>query len=75
MNKFVLKPTSIEGLKVIERLPIRDERGSFERFFCQESLGQFMGGKTIRQINRTLLQRREPIEVLIFNILPTLRQK
>ena len=47
MNKFVLKSTPIDGLKVIERLPIKDERGSFERFFCQESLGQFFRGKTI----------------------------
>ena len=44
MNKFVLKSTSIDGLKVIERLPIKDERGSFERS-CQESLGQFFRGK------------------------------
>ena len=71
MNKFVLKPTPIEGLKMIERLPIKDERGSFERFFCQESLGQFFKGK----LTVPLLKRREPFAVFIFNILPTQRQK
>ena len=75
MNKFVLKSTSIDDLKVIERLPIKDERGSFERFFCQESLGQFFRGKTIGQINRTFTKKREPFAVFIFNILLTLRQK
>ena len=70
MNKFVLKPTSIDGLKVIERLPIKDERGSFERFFCQESLGQFFRGKTIRQINRTFTKKKGTVRGLHFQYSP-----
>jgi len=70
MNRFVFHPTPIDGLQVIELLPIGDARGFLERIFCQETLGQLLHGKTIRQINRTLTQQKGTVRGLHFQYPP-----
>ncbi len=70
MSRFVLRPTPIHGLQVIERQPIGDSRGFLERLFCQETLNLLLQGKTIRQINRTLTQNKGTVRGLHFQYLP-----
>jgi dTDP-4-dehydrorhamnose 3,5-epimerase len=70
MSRFVLYPTPINGLQVIERQPICDARGYLERLFCQETLTSFLQGKTICQINRTLTQNRGTVRGLHFQYPP-----
>ena len=70
MNHFVLHPTPLHGLQVVQRKLIGDARGYFERFFCQETLYSFLQGKTIRQINRTLTQNRGTVRGLHFQYPP-----
>jgi len=70
MSRFVVHTTPINGLLVIERKPIGDERGFLERLFCQETLGDLMQGKTIRQINRTLTQQQGTVRGLHFQYPP-----
>jgi dTDP-4-dehydrorhamnose 3,5-epimerase len=66
MSRFVLNPTPIDALQVMNRKPIGDSRGFFERLFCQETLGQILQGKNIRQINRTLTQQKGSVRGLHF---------
>ena len=66
MNRLVLHSTPIDGLHVLERDPIGDSRGFLERMFCQDSLRQFLKGKTVRQINRTLTRQRGTVRGLHF---------
>ena len=66
MSHFILHSTPIDGLHVIEREPLGDSRGFLERMFCQDSLGQFLQGKTVRQINRTLTRQKGTVRGLHF---------
>lgn len=70
MSRFVLHPTPINGLQVIERQPIDDSRGFLERLFCQETLRLLLNGKSIRQINRTLTQAKGTVRGLHFQTSP-----
>ena len=70
MNRFVLHPTPLHGLQVIELQPIGDARGYLERLFCQESLNSLLQGKTICQINRTLTQNKGTVRGLHFQCPP-----
>jgi len=53
-SRFEIIKTAIDGLHVINRLPLADPRGYLERLFCITELGEFLGGKSINQINHTL---------------------
>jgi dTDP-4-dehydrorhamnose 3,5-epimerase len=75
MSRFLFHETPIEGLQVVERMPAGDSRGFLERLFCQEALSQFMQGKSIRQINRTLTQRRGSVRGLHFQYPPRAETK
>ncbi len=70
MNFFILHPTPLNGLQTIERRPTGDSRGFLERLFCQETLNSFLQGKTIRQINRTLTQKKGTVRGLHFQYPP-----
>ena len=70
MSRFALKKTPLEGLKVIVRKPVGDSRGVLERLFCQDTLGELMHGKEVRQINRTFTQKKGTIRGLHFQYPP-----
>lgn len=53
-QRFVFTPTAMSGLFVIQRLPLQDSRGSFERVFCAESFAPLGLEKPIVQINRSI---------------------
>lgn len=63
-QRFRLRPTALEGVVVIERQPITDERGWFERLFCARELESLTGGKPIVQINRSLTHQRGAVRGL-----------
>ena len=54
MKRFSIENTPIEGLCVIQRQPICDERGYLERFFCTEQLEEVIGKRGVVQANHTL---------------------
>ena len=70
MSRFVLSPTPIDDLQVVVRKPIGDSRGFLERLFCQETLGQLLHHKSVRQINRTLTQTKGSVRGLHFQYPP-----
>lgn len=52
MSRFILHTTPIADVFVIERKPVKDERGYLERLYCISDLAK-AGMKSVRQINRT----------------------
>lgn len=66
MSHFIPHSTPIDGLNVIERERVGDSRGFLQRMFCQDSLGPFLQGKTVRQINRTLTRQKGTVRGLHF---------
>lgn len=67
--------TPIDGLYIIKRYPIDDERGSLERLFCSSELDIFMGNSKIKQINRTLTKNQGSIRGLHFQHPPYAEKK
>lgn len=51
--RFVFENTPIEGVKIAKRLPAKDCRGFFERFFCESEYKQVLNGRKITQINHS----------------------
>ncbi len=68
--RFHSHMTAIDGISVIKRLPISDERGFFERVFCTQELAAFTHNKPLVQINRTLTKRRGTVRGLHFQYPP-----
>jgi dTDP-4-dehydrorhamnose 3,5-epimerase len=62
--------TPLKALTLISRATVRDERGYLERLFCQETLGDLLKGKTIRQINHTLTRKEGAVRGLHFQYPP-----
>lgn len=53
-NRFIAHSTPISGLTILERHPLKDERGVFERLFCDEELRSFGHPGKIAQANRSI---------------------
>lgn len=64
-EKFTYQATNIDGLFHLNRLQIRDDRGSFERIFCLDELAPW-SGREIKQINQTITKRTGTIRGLHF---------
>lgn len=70
MNKFFIQSTPIADLKIIKHEPIKDGRGFFDRFFCQDIFDPLMQKKTIRQINYTFTKKRGTVRGFHFQYPP-----
>ena len=57
MSRFTIEDTSIEGLQIIHRHPIGDDRGYLVRLFCTDELGALIGNRSIVQINHTMTSK------------------
>ncbi len=64
--RFDFVSTPIEGLKVIQRKPLEDERGLFERLFCGEDFRAVGLDKSIIQINRSLTLKQGTVRGMHF---------
>jgi dTDP-4-dehydrorhamnose 3,5-epimerase len=62
-------------LKVIQRNPIGDHRGYFERMFCGEELHSWMQGRGIVQINHSMTAKRGTVRGLHFQNPPDAETK
>jgi dTDP-4-dehydrorhamnose 3,5-epimerase len=51
--RLSVEPTRLAGLSVVQRHPIGDSRGFFERLFCDEELSTWLGGRSLRQVSRS----------------------
>lgn len=46
-----ISSTPLSGVRIVETISYRDERGSFYRAFCNRELGSILGDRKIEQIN------------------------
>jgi dTDP-4-dehydrorhamnose 3,5-epimerase len=68
--RFTYTETKLAGLYVIQRAPIEDSRGFFERFFCAEEFRQLGLAKPIVQINHTLTHKKGTVRGMHFQYTP-----
>lgn len=70
MSRFDITVTPINGVTLIQRKPIEDERGSFSRLYCSEELIAAGINKPIAQINHTFTRIKGSVRGLHFQYAP-----
>ncbi len=65
-DRFTLNSTPIDGVSVVERHPIGDSRGFFERLFCADELASLFQEEAPVQINRSFSRERGTVRGLHF---------
>lgn len=65
-TRFAIFDTPIAGVKQLQRRPLIDHRGYFERLFCAQELQPLLAGRSIVQINHSLTTRRGAVRGLHF---------
>lgn len=75
MSRFLTEQTSINGLQLIHRKPIGDDRGYLERMFCSEELRSILGIRKIVQINHTNTANRGTVRGMHFQHPPHAEMK
>lgn len=68
--RFATRDTPLSGLRLIERIPIRDDRGHLVRLFCSRELASMGWDKPIAQINHTLTRRKGTVRGMHFQCPP-----
>lgn len=69
-ERFDILSTSIDGLRLLLRHPRGDERGAFERLFCDRELEALTERKPIAQINRSFTSTRGAVRGMHFQYPP-----
>ena len=64
--RLSVAPTPLGDLHVVERHPLGDSRGFFERMFCDEDLSDWLNGRAIRQVNRSRTEKAGTVRGLHF---------
>lgn len=70
MSRFRFLPTSLDGLRCIERLRMGDDRGFLARLFCADEFEQAGAPFSIVQINHTLTRACGTVRGLHFQFPP-----
>jgi dTDP-4-dehydrorhamnose 3,5-epimerase len=68
--RFDVIDTSIEGLKVVQRKPIADDRGFLSRLHCDDDFKLMGVNKPISQINYTLTNKMGTIRGIHYQLPP-----
>lgn len=66
MARFDFIPTPLQGLLIVQRLAITDERGFLSRFYCADEFLAAGVNKPIAQINHTLTRQQGAVRGLHF---------
>jgi dTDP-4-dehydrorhamnose 3,5-epimerase len=74
-GRFTILDTTIQGLRLIERHPLADERGFLSRLFCAEELAAAGWSRPIAQINHTLTRQRGMVRGLHYQRPPHAEMK
>lgn len=69
-TRFDILDMPIQGLKLVQRKPIGDDRGYLERMFCSADLKSLIPSKSIVQINHTLTAKRGTVRGMHFQHSP-----
>ena len=57
-SRFVCTPLPLRGLVRVQRQPLQDARGLFERMFCSDELAAAGWTQPIAQINHSVTRQR-----------------
>jgi dTDP-4-dehydrorhamnose 3,5-epimerase len=68
---MIIQDTKIDKVKVIKSQPFRDERGFFNRLFCQRELDAIRPGLEIKQINHSKTRQKGAVRGLHFQLPPS----
>lgn len=69
-DRFSAVVTPLEGLFVLERRPLADERGFFERMFCADTFARWGLSTPLAQINQSFTKSKAAIRGLHFQLPP-----
>ena len=75
MSRFENNPTPLEGLRVIQRQAIGDNRGFLSRLFCSKELADAGWTWPIRQINHTATAAQGTVRGMHFQLPPKAEAK
>ena len=70
MARFEIVPTSVDGVRVVQRGAIEDDRGFLSRLFCAEEFSGHGMMSGIAQINHTLTRHQGMIRGMHFQQAP-----
>lgn len=70
MSRFDCFEAPLNGLKVIHRKALEDERGFLSRIFCTETFPQYGFGKKVNQINQSLTKQKGSVRGLHYQLTP-----
>jgi dTDP-4-dehydrorhamnose 3,5-epimerase len=71
LSRFLIKDTSLQGLQLIQRQSIQDERGFLSRLFCKEDLASiFSIEKQVVQINHTKTSKKASVRGMHYQLPP-----
>lgn len=70
MSRFTCRPLLPDGLCILTRVAVDDDRGFLSRLFCADELNQFGWGGGIAQVNHTLTRRRGALRGMHFQLSP-----
>lgn len=70
MSHFSFEETPLEGLKIIHKRKIEDDRGHFSRMFCEDELRELGWQNNIAQINHTFTRKKGAVRGLHFQNAP-----
>lgn len=70
VSRFTVLDSQLDGVHVLERLPIGDDRGYLERMFADDELAGLGFSGPVRQINRTLTRQTGTVRGLHFQRQP-----
>lgn len=68
--RFHFHATPLEGLFLVERKPLADERGFFARFWCTDEFQSAGWVKPVVQINHTLTRRQGAVRGMHYQLPP-----
>ena len=74
-GRFTLTPLPLPGLVRVQRLPLQDARGFFERMFCAHDLAAAGWTQPIAQINHSLTRQRGSVRGLHYQRPPHAEMK
>jgi dTDP-4-dehydrorhamnose 3,5-epimerase len=72
---MIITNTKIDGVKVIQSEPFRDERGFFNRIFCQKELAAIRPNMVIAQVNHSMTALKGTVRGMHFQYPPHAEMK
>src|SRR5262249_29206852 len=74
-GRFNMAPTPIDGVRVVQRLKLGDQRGFIARLFCADELVEAGWSSPVAQINHTHTAAKGTVRGMHFQLAPHAEMK